>query len=75
MWEDAGGAEGDRARAFYQRFKRSRQTASWRTAGSEQGAAKADKRLIQAWRAPLITHTDTHTLTYIQERKKTWKDA
>jgi len=55
-------AEGGRERkGLYQGFKRSSQTASWWTAGSEQGAAKADKRLIQAWRTPLITHTCTHT--------------
>lgn len=49
------GAEGEMG--LYQWFKQSRQTASSRTAGSEQRAAKADKRLIQAWRAPLITRT------------------
>lgn len=50
-------------KGFYQWFKQSRQRASWRTACSEQRAAKADKRLIQAWRVPLITdiHTQAHT--------------
>ena len=37
--------------------------------GSEQRAAKADKRLIQAWRAPLIKHAHTQTRTQNLDRR------
>lgn len=75
-----GGGDGEEGRwgretkGLYQWFKQSRQTASWRTAGSEQRAAKADKRLIQAWRAPLITHIHAraHTYAHVRARTHTW---